>query len=88
MEKIIPHEKKVGNTVHGLDLHLEKHRFQPKKIQKRPLSLQVEVPVAWPIKMMISPQEMFRIPVDGRNPSPVEVGSLSPSLKGFMHPRW
>ncbi len=26
--------------------------------------------------------------VDGRNPAPVEVGSLSHSLQGFIHPRW
>ena len=26
--------------------------------------------------------------VDGRNPAPVEVGSLSHHLKGFIHPRW
>ena len=25
---------------------------------------------------------------DGRNPAPVEVGSLSHYLKGFTHPRW
>ena len=26
--------------------------------------------------------------VDGRNPAPVEVGSLSDDLQGFIHPRW
>ena len=26
--------------------------------------------------------------VDGRNPAPVEVGSLSHYLQGFIHPRW
>ena len=26
--------------------------------------------------------------VDGRNPAPVEVGSLSTYLQGFIHPRW
>ena len=26
--------------------------------------------------------------VDGRNPSPVEVGSLSHCLQGFLYPRW
>ena len=26
--------------------------------------------------------------VDGRNPAPVEVGSLSHSLQGLIHPRW
>ena len=26
--------------------------------------------------------------VDGRNPAPVEVGSLSHYLHGFIHPRW
>ena len=26
--------------------------------------------------------------VDGRNPAPVEVGSLSPCLQGCIHPRW
>ena len=26
--------------------------------------------------------------VDGRNPAPVEVGSLSNYLQGFLHPRW
>ena len=26
--------------------------------------------------------------VDGRNPAPVEVGSLSHYLQGFLHPRW
>jgi len=25
---------------------------------------------------------------DGRNPAPVEVGSLSYYLQGFIHPRW
>ena len=28
------------------------------------------------------------IPVDGGNPAPVEVGSLSHYLQGFIHPRW
>ena len=27
-------------------------------------------------------------PVDGRKPAPVEVGSLSHYLQGFIHPRW
>ena len=27
-------------------------------------------------------------PVVGRNPAPVEVGSLSPYLPGSVHPRW
>ena len=33
---------------------------------------------------------MFRTfrTVDGRNPAPVEVGSLSHDLQGFIHPRW
>ena len=26
--------------------------------------------------------------VDGRNPAPVEVGSLTHYLQGFLHPRW
>ena len=26
--------------------------------------------------------------VDGRNPAPVEVGSLSNDLQGFIHPGW
>ncbi len=26
--------------------------------------------------------------VDGRNPAPVEVGSLSHYFQGFIHPRW
>ena len=26
--------------------------------------------------------------VDGRNPAPVEVGSLSHHLQGFIHPKW
>ena len=26
--------------------------------------------------------------VDGRNPAPVEVGTLSHYLQGFIHPRW
>ena len=26
--------------------------------------------------------------VDGRNPAPVEVGSFSHYLQGFIHPRW
>ena len=28
------------------------------------------------------------VTVDGRNPAPVEVGSLSHYLQGFIHPRW
>ena len=30
----------------------------------------------------------LRHTVDGRNPAPVEVGSLSQCLQGFTHPRW
>ena len=26
--------------------------------------------------------------MDGRNPAPVEVGSLSHYVQGFIHPRW
>ena len=34
---------------------------------------------------------LIRLPkdtVDGKNPAPVEVGSLSHYLQGFIHPRW
>ena len=40
---------------------------------------------------MQNPYQVLRVhqrTVDGRNPAPVEVGSLPYDLQGFIHPRW
>ncbi len=36
----------------------------------------------------VSLDKKYENTVDGRNPAPVEVSSLSHDLKGFIHPRW
>ena len=45
----------------------------------------VSVPYHFPYK----PRDSYgSATVDGRHPAPVEVGSLSHYLQGFIHPRW
>ena len=42
----------------------------------------------WGVQEMLEVNKKEGGTVDGWNPAPVEVGSLSHYLQGFIHPRW
>ena len=42
----------------------------------------------WSSQKVVNSQGILPNTVNGRNPAPVEVGSLSHYLQGFIHPMW
>ena len=47
-----------------------------------------QIRAGWRFPWIILAHDENLTTVDGRNPAPVEVGSLSQYLQGFIHPRW